>query len=254
LPTPPPPRSRARAFHRRFIGSFTERLPAKLAALFLSLVLWLMVGAEEPTDEWVDVRLALVMDSTVALRDSAPRVQALVVGRARELLKLYTELPVLRRVIPANTADDVTLELHPEDVILPGNVSAKVANINPRTLQLRFVVRETRRVPVRSEVHVSADSGLHLTGDPRLQPESVTVRGARDAVRAIESVPTQPTHIYVRDTVTVHSVPLDTMGLRVRITPAQVQVHVTAARDTAVVPARDSTVRPPLPRGAPRGP
>lgn len=219
-------------------------------------MLWLLVGAEEPTDEWVDVRLALVMDSTVTLRDSTPHVQALVVGRARELLKLYTELPVIRRVVPGDTPDQVALELHPEDVILPGNVSAKVVNISPRAVQLRFAVTEARRVPVRAEVQVAADSGLHLTGAPRLVPESVTVRGARGAVRAIDIVPTARAYILVRDTATTRAVSLDTAGLRVRVTPAEVRVHVSAARDTVIPPppARDSTHRQPPVATTPRRP
>jgi hypothetical protein len=213
-----------------------------------------MVGAEEPTDEWVDVRLALVMDSTVALRDSAPHVQALVVGRARELLKLYTELPVIRRVIPDDTPDDITLELRPEDVILPGNVSAKVANISPRAVPLRFRVVESRKVPVRSHVQVATDSGLHLTGAPRFQPESVVVRGARATVRAIESVPTERTYIYVRDTIITRAVPLDTTGLGIRVTPAEVRVHIAAARDAALPATPDSTRRAPIPSPATRRP
>lgn len=262
MPTPPAPplKTRTRPLQQRLLELFTARLPAKLAALFLALILWLMVGTEEPTNEWVDVRLALALDSTVALRDSAPQIQALVVGRARELLKLYTGLPVIHRVIPGNIPDEVTLELRPEDVMLPGNVSAKVTNIAPRTVHLRFHITESRRVPVRARVQVAADSGLRVTGQPDVTPESVLVRGPREVVRTVAYVPTQPAHLDVRDTATTRTVQLDTTGLGVRVTPAEVRVRVSAARDTVVPPApppplaRDSAPEPASPHRTRRGP
>jgi hypothetical protein len=216
----------------------TARLPVKLAALFFSLVLWLMVGAEEPTDEWVDVRIALVMDSTVALRDSTdlPRVQALVVGRARELLQLYTERPVIRRMVTADTPDAFTLDLRPEDVILPANVTARVTDVRPRSIPLSFSVTASRRVPVRSAIRATADSGILITGNPRIDPESVMVRGSRSAVRGLSAVPTERVVLVVRDTIGSRMIRLDTTGLGVTVTPAEVRVRVPAMHDTTPPP------------------
>lgn len=221
--------ARARSLEQRLQSMAMARLPLKLAAVFFALVLWLAVSAEEPTEEWVDVRVAMVHDSSVTLVDSVPPVQALVVGRGRDLLKLYTTLPVLRRVIDADTAARITLSLRPGDVDLPSNVDARVRDVRPSAMTLRVRITESRRVPVRSAVEISADSGLRLVGPPNVEPDSVDVRGSREAVRKLSAVYTERRQIEVHDTVSDMLVPIDTAGLHMRVSPPQVRLHILAA-------------------------
>lgn len=218
---------------QRLASMAATRLPLKLAALFFALVLWLAVSAEEPTEEWVDVRVALVHDSSVTLIDSVPPVQALVVGRGRDLLKLYTTLPVLRRVIEADTATRITLSLRPGDVDLPSNVDARVRDVRPSGMSVRVRITESRRLPVRSAVELTPDSGFHVLGVPNVEPDSVDVRGPREAVRKLTAVYTERRLVDVHDTVTDIIVPVDTAGLRMRVSPPQVKIHVLGARDAA---------------------
>ncbi|HEY7896558.1 MAG TPA: YbbR-like domain-containing protein [Gemmatimonadaceae bacterium] len=232
---PPPDRlqlgARARTLEHRLAAMVTARFPLKLAALFFALVLWLAVSAEEPTEEWVDVRVALVHDSSVTLVDSVPPVQALVVGRGRDLLKLYTTLPVLRRVIDADTAARLTLSLRPGDVDLPSNVDARVRDVRPSAMSLRVRITESRRVPVRSAIELTPDSGYHVIGLPNVDPDSVEVRGSREAVRKLSAVYTERRQVDVHDTLTDVVVPVDTAGLRMRVSPPQVRIRILGARD-----------------------
>lgn len=235
VPSPERPQlgARARTLEKRFAAMATARMPLKLAALFFALVLWLAVSAEEPTEEWVDVRVALVHDSSVTLVDSVPAVQALVVGRGRDLLKLYTTLPVLRRVIDADTATRVTLSLRPGDVDLPSNVDARVRDVRPAAMSMRVRITESRRVPVRSAVELTPDSGFHVIGMPNVEPDSVDVRGPREAVRKLTAVYTERRQVDVHDTLTDVVVPVDTAGLRMRVSPPQVKIRILGARDAA---------------------
>lgn len=236
-PVPSPERTqlgaRARSIEQRLASMATARLPLKVAAVFFALVLWLAVSAEEPTEEWVDVRVALVHDSSVSLVDSLPPVQALVVGRGRDLLKLYTTLPVLRRVIDADTSTRITLSLRPGDVDLPSNVDARVRDVRPAAMSLRVRITESRRVPIRSAIELAPDSGLRVVGPPNVEPESVEVRGPREAVRKLGAVYTERRQIEVHDTITDVLVPVDTAGLRMRVSPPQVRIHVVAAHTGA---------------------
>ena len=257
MPTTPP---RPRTPDQRLRAAVTDRLPAKLAAVFLALVLWFIVGAEEPTEEWMDTRLVLVTDSTVQLVDSVPRVQALVVGRGRELLKLYAMRPIVRRVVTADTPNLVVMDLRPGDVDLPSNIDARVRDVRPRAITLRVQVQAQRRVPVRSALALSAEPGLRITGPPRFEPESVEVSGPREDVRAVTSVATTRAGILVTDTAP-RVVALDTARLRVHVAPSRVRVRVPAERDTTLDstavsadaarrPATDSARH--LPRGSRR--
>jgi len=221
---------------RRAISAVTERLPLKVAALFFALLLWFVVTAEEPTEERVEVRFNILTDSMVELQSPLPRVSALVVGRGRDLLKLYSAPPLIRRRVTGDTPNAVTWRLLPTDVEIPIGVDARVREVQPRAIALRFEVRASRMVPVRSAVTIRADSGFHIVDAPVMEPESVRVTGRREEVEKVDSLLTAITILNVRDS-TQQPVALDTVGLRVRVTPARVRVHVHTRRDTSIRPS-----------------
>ncbi|MGI9077194.1 MAG: CdaR family protein [Gemmatimonadaceae bacterium] len=229
----PTPAHRPRTtLQRRAISAVSERLPLKGAAIFFALLLWFVVTAEEPTEERVEVRLNILTDTLVQLQSPLPRVSALVVGRGRDLLKLYSAPPLIRRRINSDIPNAVTWRLLPTDVEIPIGIDARVRDVQPRTLALRFQVSASRMVPVRSLAAVMADSGFHIIDAPVMEPESVRVTGRREEVAAIDSVLTVRTVLTVRDS-TQQPVALDTAGLRVRVIPARVRIHAHTRPDTA---------------------
>ena len=271
-PAPPVPRPassptspRARALHiwRKIVRGVTARFPVKFAALALALALWIMVSAEEPTEAWVDVRVQLITDSAVSLVGEIPEVEALVAGRGRELLKLYTSRPEIRRVVSSDTPNEVTLDLRPGDVIIPGNADVRVRDVTPRAISLNFAVTEQRHLPVRALVHLITDSTMRVISGPRVQPGSVLVKGPRRAVRGLGSLTTDRLNIFVRDSVIIRSAALDTTGLGLTaVVPPEVRIRINAERvpppqpsvalPTGTVPANGA---PPsgTPTGAQRG-
>jgi hypothetical protein len=107
-PAPRPTSSR----QRRLLGMFTEQLPLKGTAILLAIVLWFVVNAKEPQArdpqiELVRVRMNALLDSSLVLRDSIPPFQALVAGAPKELIKLNSNPPVIRRQIAADAPDTV---------------------------------------------------------------------------------------------------------------------------------------------------
>ena len=235
-PRPPAPRKRS-TIQQRAVAAATERLPLKGAALFFAVVLWLVVSTEEPTEDTVAVELRLVStDTSVVIRRPLPPVRALVVGRGRELLKLYASPPVIRRVITAESPEALSLRLTTEMVEIPTGIDARVRDVQPRAITVQVDVAESRMVPVRSTLTVAVDSGLRIAGPPVFAPESVRVSGSRSTVRVIGAIPTARLTLQVHDT-TPHVVPLDTAGLRVRVSPAQVRVRIPVAPDTAAAVA-----------------
>lgn len=172
-PAPAPPR---RDLTARLQRAFTERLPLKAAALFFALVLWLVVSAEEPGEEIVAVRFAPALDSGVRIIGETPTVRALVVGRGRELLKLYNEPPFVRRRIRSGLLDSVRIELGPADVDLPAGVSAAVRDVRPRVLTIRL------RPPARPAPEDTVTTAIPIGERPdTLVPPRDT---ARDTARA----------------------------------------------------------------------
>jgi len=223
-------RSAATASLQRWLkAALTERLGYKAAALFFAVVLWLVVSAEEPSEEVVPVKLEASFDTARVLTSTRPELRALVAGRARDLIKLYEKPPVVRRAVTDDAPDSVAVDLRPADVYIPPDVDAVVRDIQPRTLVLVFDVTSTRRVPVANKVRVAiADrGGMTATRLTRVVPDSVTITGPRRVVNTVRFVST------VDQTVTVHDtgdfvIPLDVKRLAagVRVQPTEVRLVV----------------------------
>lgn len=244
------------SLERHIRAAFTERLGYKAAALFFAVVLWLVVSAEEPSEELVPVRLEAAHDSARMLLGPRPVIRALVAGRARDLIKLYDSPPIVRRVITDDAPDSVAVELRPADVYIPPDIDAIVRDVQPRTMVLVFDVSASRTVPVASRVKVMVDSGPPATRTrlTRLVPDSVVVTGPRRAVRATESVSTVADSVTVRDSGSF-LIPLDVAKLAtgVKVKPTTVRLFVQLPPLTHV--RRDSTAVAPrvrrLSRSAP---
>ena len=205
---------------------FTERLPVKATALFLSIVLWMVVAGEEPSQEAVDVNLELVLDSSLVLTSPRPAIRAQVIGSTRELYKLFSRRPVIRRSFSGEVADSVVVMLTPGDVQLPPGVDARVSAIEPQTFTLRFDSLLQRRMPVRSALRLTDAAGRLMLYEPQFEPESVTVTGQRRIVQELESISTVRRTIAVRDTLFGVDVLLDTLRLGVHVVPPRVRAKI----------------------------
>jgi hypothetical protein len=132
---------------RQLTSAVSEHLAVKFSALFLAVVVWVIVRSEEPSEAWIDVHLALTLDSSVTMAAQPPAVQALVSGRGRELLKLYSAWPEIRRSVGV---DDTVFAVHPADVFTSNEADVKVVDVRPHLVRLplahvaRVVVRPTR--------------------------------------------------------------------------------------------------------------
>jgi len=228
-------------------AALTERLGYKGAALFFAVVLWLVVSAEEPSEEVVPVRLEASFDSARVLTNDRPAIRALVAGRARELIKLYHTPPVVRRIITDDAPDSVAVDIRLPDVYIPPDVDAVVRDVQPRNLVLVFDVTSTRRVPVASAVKLVVDTaaGLHERASKvrltRFVPDSVTITGPRRLVNTVSSVSTVDQTITVRDSGDF-LIPLDVKRLsgNIRVRPTEVRMLVQMPPFTRV--ARDSAM------------
>jgi hypothetical protein len=131
------------------VAALTERLPTKLAALFLAILLWAIVRGEERTELVMAVRFAPIVDPTLELTGGAPdSVQVVVSGRTRELLKLRNQPPVVRRRFDEGTSARVRVTIQPADVEFPLGVEATAREVRPNTATLTF---RTVRTPAPND-------------------------------------------------------------------------------------------------------
>ena len=200
--------------------------PAKLTALLLSGVLWAAVAAEEPTSQLVPVSLVVQPPPGRALTGPLPSIQAVYVGSTRELIKLYSSPPTIRKVLPDTlSGSEFELRLSPQDLLTPGRVNVRPEDVQPRTIRLTLDAVVRRTVPVEPRVVIEPDSGYALLEGMTVEPGSVSVSGPDSAVRAIASVSTVNLEIRGVDGPVRRVVPLDTASLgRMRVSPSEVEV------------------------------
>jgi hypothetical protein len=220
-----PATRRSLSIQRKLLAAFTQQLPLKATAVLLAVILWFVVNAKEPQLELVPVRLVAVLDSSLVLRDSLPLVQAIVAGAPKDLIRLNSSVPVIRRQISADAPDTVVVDLRPDDVTLPDGVDAVVRDVQPRSVTLRFETMWTKKVPVHSAIDVAT---VQWPGpiETELEPDSVVVTGPRHLLLSIPSVRTVKSTILFPDSLP-HLVDIDTVGFGpARARPNQVKVHL----------------------------
>jgi hypothetical protein len=216
---------------RRVTAAFSERLGLKATAAFLAVVAWFVVNRKEPQSLLVPVRFAPVLDSSLVMRDQPPQINAIVAGSPKELIKLSSNLPVIRRPISASAPDTLVLDLRPEDVMLPDGVDAVVRDVEPRSIALRFEPTWTKRVQVRSAIDVVSTVGPPGPVNVRIDPTMVEIGGPRNLVTKIRFVRTIKTSIPFPDSLP-HLVDIDTSALApgIRVKPSQVKVLLLPGR------------------------
>lgn len=198
--------------------------PLKLAALALSVILWVLIALEEPATHLEDIQLDLTIAPTAALAEPLPPIQALIAGPRGEFLKLASTPLVIRAAIP-ESAEGARhrLVISPADVELPRNVKVTVQEVLPREIEVVLDRRAQRSVPVAVRAVVEPQVGYTLDGPVTVAPATVEVAGARTLLGALDSIATQT--LQLRDVAGAfeRTVPLDTTGHAVlHIFPASV--------------------------------
>ena len=226
MPQGPAPAERWRSVVR---SALTQRLGLKLTALALAILLWVIASARQPTQGYVRVQVVPAMDSSLVLLDPPSSLEALVAGRAVDIVKLYAEPPSVHRRIDGDVPDTLVLDVTPADVRLAAEFASdvRVLDVQPRSVTLRFGTRATRRVAVVSAGRILVKDSViaRAANHVEFEPATVLITGPRRAVRRVAMVHPLPLSILRGDTIR-HVADLDTAGLGVRVLPSQVKVQL----------------------------
>jgi len=243
------PRIERRTWRARFRAWFTERLGIKAMALAITVLIWLVVGARQRTENFVPVSVSPVLDSSLVLLGDPPTLRALVSGSTADIVKLYATPPEIKRTVNGDVPDTLVLDLTPSDVRLPPELSSdvRVLDLQPRSVTLRFETKASNDVPVLNggRIRVQFTGGAPASARLRFEPDTVRVTGPRRIVRRLRGIYPVPLTISVGDTLP-HVADLDTAGLGVSVSPAQVKVRTRGmpVAAPAPVPSAPVTVRP----------
>ncbi len=213
-----------------FLKGVLRNWPLKLAALTLSLLVWVLVSAEETRSQLVDVRLSLDVPAHLALANPLPAVRALVSGPGRDLVKLGDQPLAIQAALPANPGPRWHLVIVAADVRVAPQLALTVTDVQPRELLVDVDRRATRTLPVALRGTVAPRRGW-LLDSLAVLPGGVVVSGARVRVAELDSAPTEPVDLGDVDGAFERAVALDTAAYPLlRFEPRRVIVKGRARR------------------------
>lgn len=198
------------------LGNLLQNWRLKLAAFALSVLLWVVLSAEQSTSRWLPVPVE------IALRDPAYRlvptsvpdqVEVRFVGPGRELLELAIQRP--RLVVPISEVEDTSelFLLEPRMVQAPNGLAAVPQDVRPGRIRLEFERITRRDIPVAVQISAQPAGGRVLAESLDVSPQRVRVRGPADRLETISAVLTLPLDLSREESNFVRTVPVDTTGL-----------------------------------------
>jgi len=201
----------------------------KLAALFLALMLYVAVAAQEQYTEQFTMRLEVQTPPGRTMLNTPPPVSVVLRGKGGELLKLRLFRQVITLQVPETLSVATwTTMLQPADVELPKGAAVEVDQITPSEVVVQLDSVGSKEVPIVSRVSVRPDSGQALDGGLQMAPNVARLIGPDLLLAAIESVATVPTTLDAVHGPFTRLVTLDTSRLGVvRLSPKEVRVSGT---------------------------
>lgn len=167
-------------------GILLENWPYKVSALLLGLLLWVNVAVEERAERAFPVDMEWVLeDSAFVLVDAPEQIEAIFQGQGSELFTVAGARPRIRYVLDDVSAGTRTIQIPPDSVHYPASANVRVTGIRPATVDLTFEPRVRALLPVRPDFEVEPADGFQMVGQPRIEPDSVTVLGAESEVAGL---------------------------------------------------------------------
>ena len=174
-----------------FQSLLMEKWPYKVAAIVLSVLLWLNVTADQPTqDESIATRIEFdLRDSAWAIGEAPDEVMTIFQGRSGDIIALFNA-PVIRPVIENVEDSVVEVLLDVDDVEYDRSLNVLATAVLPPRI---FVHLQTRRVvtlPVMPITGARAAPGFAIARVV-VRPDSVRLNGPASAVDPVLAIATE---------------------------------------------------------------
>jgi len=174
-----------------FRRAVVENWPYKIAAIVLSILLWLNVSAgEERQDQPVATRIEFeVQDSAWSLRDAPREVTTFFTGPRGQMVALFNDV-FIRKVIGPVDDSAVVVDLSIDDVVYDRALNVRPTAVAPARVEITLEPSRRKVVAVRADVDVRADPGF-VIDRIQVDPDSVTVYGPSSRLGSITHLDTE---------------------------------------------------------------
>ena len=160
-----------------------ERIVVFVVALILALCLWLMVNLSLVYNLNVELPISLgsVPQDQALAEDYPDHATVSLSGEGWKLINLYNNPPG----VTINVSDSEVNMFDQVQQQMNAHPAISVQKVQPLILTLELEERITKKVPVRSAVDVSFREQYDFLDSVSIEPDSVTISGARSLVRNI---------------------------------------------------------------------
>jgi hypothetical protein len=215
------------------LGELTDNWRLKLAALGLAVLIWAVVSAEQPTTQWIPVRVEAQVqdpDFVVAGAPEPTHVQVRFSGPGRELWELALDRPRILLSV-RDVGEQRVFPLQSAMVRVPPGLSVSVLEIRPQFARLELQRLASRVLPVAPQIGPRSLQRFVVTDDLEVIPAEIRVTGPAERLAALDALPTLPFEIVPDDSVFSHEVQIDTAGME-GLSFSRTRVRVSGAVET----------------------
>jgi hypothetical protein len=179
------------------------------------VLVWAVVSAEQPTTQWIPVRIdAQVRDPDYVLASppDPAQVQVRFSGPGRELWELALDRP--RLILPIReVGEQRVFPLEGGMVRLPPGLSVGVLDIRPQFARLELQRLASRVLPVRARIGSQSLQRYVIGDDLEILPAEIRVTGPAERLAGLDTLTTERFEIVPDDSLFSQEVRIDTTGL-----------------------------------------
>ncbi len=190
---------------------FTQNIGLKIISLILALSLWLFVVGEETAEIGITVPLEIinVPEDLVITNDVIDDLNVRVSGPRSLIRRLSNE--TRSKIIDLGGVEpgEITFEILPEDLSLPGGI--KVTRLSPSTITLEVERIERKRLNILPVLQGGPQSGFEVVS-VKFTPDAVVVSGPPSALTNMDAIWTKPINVEKKTESFTQTVALDLPG------------------------------------------
>lgn len=207
-----------------------EKIIVFIIAFLLALGLWFLVNMSRNYN--LDIKMPLKLGNIPedkALASDLPKTATVnLQGEGWKLVSLYNNPPEIYLNV---TDDEINLHEQVREQLstLP---TVTVLKVSPVMVDVELDGKVSKKVPVVSDLEVSFQDQFNFLESPRLEPDSVVIRGSSKRLEKIDSISTQSVDLdRISDDID-QRVPLVKPGNRIGLSTSSVRYYARVAEFT----------------------
>lgn len=183
--------------HKQVKNWFSTNILLKFAALALALFLWFysVTNSIQQEQYAVPIFVTVVDTGLVDLSRDYGTAEVLLEGQGKEFIKLLWTEPRFEFAVAEKKPKKVQIALNPRDVVVPEGASLRpLAVLGPSSIEVELDWLIEKVIPVFAAIEPQ-EEGFVQKGKVTLEPEQVTLTGARKELRGLKMIQTLPVEL-----------------------------------------------------------